>query len=128
MTPPPRLVSIVTATRNRPDVLRRALASIRSQTFEQYEVIVVDDGSRSDVQGEYEDIWRSLDQRFLLVREGPPGGPGSGPGVSRNRGLELARGEYVAFLDHDDFWLRPDHLSVGVAALGEADGDYFFRV
>jgi cellulose synthase/poly-beta-1,6-N-acetylglucosamine synthase-like glycosyltransferase len=78
-------VSIVTATRNRPDVLRRALASIRSQTFEEYEVIVVDDGSRSDVQGEYEDIWRSLDPRFLLVREGPPGGPGSGPGVGRNR-------------------------------------------
>ena len=119
------LVSVVTATRNRPDRLRQALESVRMQSLEEFEAIVIDDGSTADVLAEYDRMWPSFDSRFQLVRASPPGCPGSGPGVSRNRGLEIARGEFVAFLDHDDFYLQPSHLSVGVAALMEANADYF---
>ncbi|MEQ1869547.1 MAG: glycosyltransferase [Vicinamibacterales bacterium] len=120
------LVSVITATRNRPLLLRQALQSIKQQSCSQFEVIVVDDGSNSDVQDQYSDIWADLDERFVLHRASPPDGPGSGPGRGRNVGLGLASGEYVAFLDHDDLWDRPDHLAVAVKALDAAKADYYF--
>jgi len=100
--------------------------SIKMQSFQEYEAIVVDDGSDPNVQEEYRKIWSELDNRFILHLSRPPGCPGSDPSTGRNNGIKLARGEFVAFLDHDDLWLLPDHLEVGVNSLTSMGADYFF--
>lgn len=86
----------------------RALDSIRAQTFEDFEAIVVDDGST--------DHGASLvkaysDPRFRLVSQS-----NAGPGAARNRGIAAASGEFIAFLDADDEWL-PTYLEESLALL-----------
>ena len=119
-------VSVVTATRNRPHLLQQALLSIKKQSFEQFEAVVVDDGSSPEVHEKYREIWKELDERFTLHLASPPGGPGSDPGRGRNFGVGIAKGEVIAFLDHDDFWVRPDHLAVGVDAMQQHRAGYYF--
>ncbi len=95
------LVSVIICTRNRLPLLRQAVASVRAQTFRDYELVVVDDAS-SD--GTRDWVRRAAPEaRFerLSRRAGPPG--------ARNRGLAAARGRLVAFLDSDDLW-RPRYL------------------
>jgi hypothetical protein len=118
-------VSVVIATRNRPDRLRNALRSIEAQSFQGFEVIVVDDSSSAATIEQYAVYWKSLDKRFILLRNGQDS-LGTGPADARNRGLAVASGEYVAFLDDDDEWIAQDHLQVGIRALKELDGDFFF--
>jgi Glycosyl transferase family 2 len=120
------LVSVITATRNRPSLLRLALSSIAEQTYRNIEVIVVDDGSDEHVREEYKRTWSVLDSRFCLYYARPPGVTGGGPSAARNLGIRQARGEFVAFLDDDDRWLLPDHLSVAVEGMNRCEGDYFF--
>jgi glycosyltransferase involved in cell wall biosynthesis len=119
-------VSIVTATRNRLSLLRAALDSIAAQEYEDYEVIVVDDGSDPATQDEYGSVFSGLSSRFILHRATPAGSLGRGPSASRNLGIRSARGEYVAFLDDDDRWVRTDHLKVAVDALKTTGADFFF--
>jgi glycosyltransferase involved in cell wall biosynthesis len=120
------VVSVITATRNRPQLLRQALLSLKRQDYQAFEAIVVDDGSSREAHESYRTLWAELDERFMLHLACPVDGPGSGPGRGRNVGLALAKGSFVAFLDHDDLYERSDHLSVGVSALTEADADYYF--
>jgi glycosyltransferase involved in cell wall biosynthesis len=120
------LVSVITATRNRLDLLERALMSIKAQDFCDFEAIVIDDGSEATVLEGYAALFGRLDDRFVLERPVAPGAPGTGPAAARNRGIRQARGEFVAFLDDDDCWLLPDHLSVGLGALQKTRGDYYF--
>lgn len=119
-------VSVVTATRNRASLLERALGSIAAQTHPNYEVIVVDDGSEAAVWKEYDRLWAGLNGRFRLEKAPMPGARGTGPAAARNRGIRAARGEFVAFLDDDDWWVLPDHLAVGTAALDRCGADYYF--
>ncbi|MBS1819485.1 MAG: glycosyltransferase family 2 protein [Acidobacteria bacterium] len=119
-------ISVVTATRNRPQLLRRALLSIKAQTLSDFEVVVVDDGSPAEIQDEYATLWRELDGRFTLHHASPPGGPGSDPGRGRNFGVRQATGELVAFLDHDDYFVREDHLSAAVRAMMQGEAGYYF--
>jgi glycosyltransferase involved in cell wall biosynthesis len=78
--------------------LEEALASVRAQTFRDYEIILVDDGSPLRVEpADASDV--------VLVRH-----PNAGPGGARNRGVSIARGEWVALLDADDRW-HPEKLA-----------------
>ena len=86
-------VSVVTATRNRPELLCVALESIAAQDFQDYEAIVVDDGSDQDVQERSGALFRGLPPNFRLHCARPAGSLGSGPAAARNLGIELARGE-----------------------------------
>lgn len=120
-------VSIVTATRNRPELLLRALKSIRRQTLRNFESIVVDDGSRPEVFETYRHLWASeLDERFMLCEPVAPNTPGSGPAGARNRGIQEARGDYVAFLDDDDVWVQDSYLEVATNLMDERGANYFF--
>jgi len=97
-------VSVVVPTYNRAGLLRPAIKSVLAQTFTDYELIVVDDGSTDDT----EEILREFsDRRMRVVRSDV----NQGAPQARNRGIEAARGEWVAFLDSDDEWL-PQRLEV----------------
>jgi glycosyltransferase involved in cell wall biosynthesis len=104
-------VSIIIPLYNKGAFIDRALASIAAQTFSDYEVIVVDDGSSDDGPGNVE---QQTDPRIQLIRQA-----NAGPGAARNRGLQDARGEFIAFLDADDEWL-PDFLVQSVQHLTQA--------
>lgn len=95
-------VSVIVATRDRPELLRKAIESLQQQTWPDFEVVVVDDGSR--VPQEVEAVIPA-DSRFRLLRLLEP----AGPGAARNRGFEEARGGFVAILDDDDI-ATPERL------------------
>lgn len=120
------VVSVITATRNRSDLLECALKSIAGQTMQDFEAIVIDDWSDIPTLEKYQRIWASLDSRFILVPPKAPGAFGTGPADARNRGIDRARGEFIAFLDDDDEWVTKDHLEVGLNALRQWDGDFYF--
>ena len=100
-------VSVLIPTFQRRELVRRAVASVVAQTYRDFELIVIDDGS-TDGTGE---ILESLDTRGLRFHY--RWRPNRGVAAARNVGLELARGEIIAFLDSDDLWLT-DHLDVVV--------------
>jgi CDP-glycerol glycerophosphotransferase len=89
-------ISVVVAFFNNEDDLADCLDSIAAQSFADLEVIMVDDGS-TDGGAEIARAKAAADPRFTLVQ--PEHG---GPGGARNRGVELARGEFLAFVDGDD--------------------------
>jgi glycosyltransferase involved in cell wall biosynthesis len=107
---PPR-VSIVIPTRDRAALVVEAVESVLRQTFRDFEVLVCDDGSSDDTADRIAAFGASV--RFLkLDAAGRPGAP-------RNRGVEAARGELVAFLDDDDLW-EPEKLMRQIEALERA--------
>lgn len=101
-------VSVVVATRNRRALLARALASIDAQTLREREIIIVDDAS-TDGTATWMAAARPQDRLVALATP-------RGAAAARNRGIALARGAIVAFLDDDDAWL-PRYLAVQVAQL-----------
>jgi glycosyltransferase involved in cell wall biosynthesis len=123
MTP---VVSVVVSTRNRADLLPRALSSIASQTLRDFECIVVDDGSTEETLAAYRRLISDFGARFRVDQTFPPNSAGTGPGSAKNRGIQAARGEYLTFLDDDDWWIAPDHLEVAVDCLRRFGADYFF--
>lgn len=108
--PGPPLVSVVIATYNRPDVLALALASVQAQTYGSWEAVVVGDACTDDTG---ERVRALGDDRIRYVELPRNVGDQSGPNTV---GTYLARGDLIAYLNHDDLWF-PDHLSVGVARL-----------
>jgi glycosyltransferase involved in cell wall biosynthesis len=98
----PPLFSVIVPTRDRPELLARALASVLAQTVEDYEVVVVDDGGPRPVEV-------PEDRRVDLVRRDRPGGAAA----ARNAGLLRARGRYVTFLDDDDLYTA-DRLEIAL--------------
>lgn len=102
------VVSVVIPAYGLPDYLNEAVESVCRQTFLDYEIIVVDDGSPEGVVERYK-----LPQTAQLIVHDHHGGAGA---ATRNTGLRAARGKYVAFLDQDDIWL-PETLERQVEAL-----------
>jgi glycosyltransferase involved in cell wall biosynthesis len=92
------LISVVIPVFNRSWQLHRALSSLKEQTFSNFEVIVCDDGSTDDSVAIAKEFKGALNLRIVQM---PNSG---GPATPRNRGVVLARGEWIAFLDSDDWW------------------------
>jgi glycosyltransferase involved in cell wall biosynthesis len=105
MTSP--LVSIVIPAYNAATSLNTAVESVLAQTYAGVEVIVVDDGSTDDTPS----VLARLGQRVRWTRQA-----NRGPGAARNRGLGLARGAYIMFLDADD-WILPEKVERQVQRL-----------
>jgi glycosyltransferase involved in cell wall biosynthesis len=101
------LVSVIIPAFNAERYLERAIDSVLSQTYSSIELIVVDDGSVDSTA----DICRSYGDRIRYFYQ-----ENQGVSVARNRGIEEANGEYIAFLDADD-WYLPNKLEDQVAAL-----------
>ncbi len=90
-------VSVIIPTRNRVEVLPRALESILAQTRKADEIIVVDDGSTDDT---LRDVSCRYGRQVRILTS-----PGSGVSAARNHGVRCAKGAWLAFLDSDDAWL-----------------------
>jgi len=120
------IISVVVATRNRPDFLARLLRCIKDQDLRDFECIVLDDRSDPDTIAAYDEIWRTLDGRFVLHLTAADDRQPGGPSRMRNKGIALARADYVAFCDDDDRWVRNDHLSTAVRAMTNQGADLFF--
>lgn len=99
MSPALPKVSVIIPTHNRAHVIRRALHSVLHQTYENLEVIVVDDASTDNTA----EIIHSIDdKRIIFLRQETC----KGAAVARNVGIHQASGEYIAFQDSDDEWLN----------------------
>lgn len=94
-------VSIVVPTYNRARYVTEAVDSVLAQTFRDYELIVIDDGSTDNTK----DVLLRYEGRIKYIYQ-----PNSGVGAARNAGIRCAVGEWLAFLDSDDVWL-PEYLS-----------------
>lgn len=101
-------VSVVIPTYNRPFELERALRSIACQTFEDFEIVVVNDGGKLPDEC-VSDLLPSTTVRLLDRSNG-------GPGAARNTGILASDSEYIAYLDDDDEW-QPDHLETHISVL-----------
>jgi len=120
------VVSIITATRNRPDVLARALESIAQQTLTDYELLVVDDGSPESIHDQYCQLLKPFAGRARVLRRNPLLDKTGTPAIARNRGIREAQSRWVAFLDDDDRWTDPRHLEIAVSCLERTQSDVFF--
>jgi len=109
-------VSVITPTYNRGDLLARAIESVREQTLDDIEHVVVDDASEEDIEAV---VSRFDDDRLTYLAHET----NRGPGPARNTGIEVASGEYVAFLDSDDYW-EPTKLERQCDTLDECSDDW----
>ncbi|MBL8013008.1 MAG: glycosyltransferase [Candidatus Omnitrophica bacterium] len=100
-------VSVIIPTYNRGSLIARALNSVLSQSFKDFEIIVIDDGSKDNTQT----VLNAFDGKIRYVYQA-----NGGIARARNRGIELAKGAYIAFLDSDDYW-APEKLAVQVKIL-----------
>lgn len=109
----PPLFSVVIPAFNRPDLLRQCLQSLLSQSFGDFEAIIVDDGSSPSLRPVV-DACNDPRLRFMAQEN-------AGPSAARNTGILAARGKYIAFLDSDDQFL-PQKLEVCRDVLVGLDG------
>jgi len=100
-------VSVIIPTYNRGWTIERTVDSVLAQTFRDFELIVVDDGSQDDTA----DILAGYGTDIRVIRQ-----PNAGVSAARNTGIRAAGGEFIAFLDSDDYWL-PEKLHVQIAYL-----------
>ena len=103
------IVSIIIPTYNRAGLITETLKSVFAQTYKDYEVIVIDDGSTDNT----EEVLAPYMDRIRYIRQ-----ENAGVSVARNRGMLAATGEFIAFLDSDDLWY-PEKLEKQVACMKE---------
>ncbi len=103
------LVSVIIPTYNRADLIGEAVTSVLNQTFDDFEVIVVDDGSTDNTKEAIDRIEGPI--RYIYQEN-------KGLSGARNPGIDVAGGEYIAFLDSDDLWL-PEKLAEQVRLLDQ---------
>lgn len=109
------IVSIVMPTYNSSEsLLNKAVRSALAQTFADWELIIVDDASTNDTP-RILDEFAKKDPRVKVVHKEKNEFRELGISGSLNRGIDLARGKYIARLDHDDYWIDPDKLEKQVA-------------
>ena len=110
-------VSVILPAFNRVSLLGRAIDSILSQTYSDFELIVVDDCSTDNTEQFVAEL-ASKDGRIRYIKHSE----NSGVATARNTGIDLSAGRYIAFQDDDDEWL-PDKLERHVAILDSLPND-----
>ncbi len=117
------MISIIVPLYNKSSVVARTLASISAQTYTDWEALIMDDASTDDsLQAARKWIQTSAHpEKFRLIALGKNGGVAG----ARNRGMEEARGRYLAFLDADDIWL-PQKLERTLSLLQEKEAAFVY--
>ena len=110
------LISVIIPVYNSEKYLYNTLKSLQRQTFEDFEAVCVDDGSSDDSPRILEQF-AAEDARFKIKRQKNAGGS-----AARNKGLELAKGKFIAFLDNDDI-LHPQYLEILHKSITASDAD-----
>ena len=110
------LVSIIIPVYNVEKYLDKCIASVVGQTYQNLQIILVDDGS-TDRSPAICDDWKERDSRITVVHQ-----PNGGLSRARNAGLKLATGEFVGFVDSDD-WIEPNMFETLLSALLETNAD-----
>lgn len=125
-------ISVIIPTYNRADILCRAIDSVLSQTYQDFEIIIVDDGSTDKTKEVLDEYMAGMDPsssrkiKYIYKENG-------GAGSARNAGIDAASGDYIAFLDADDFILK-DSLLYRINFLMKNPGvdlvftDYYIKV
>ena len=123
------LVSVIIPTFNRYEYVLRAINSVLNQTWKNLEIIVIDDCS---TQTEYFGLQKNFekDGRVIVIRLNKNRREvyktGSAQGMTRNEGLKIAKGEWIAFLDDDDFYIVPDKIETQINILKQLGDSYKF--
>jgi glycosyltransferase involved in cell wall biosynthesis len=107
-----KIVSVIIPTYNRSAYLLEAIESVISQTYKNIEIIVIDDGSSDDTKEKLRPYLNKI--KYVFIENG-------GPARARNVGMEMASGEYIAFLDSDDLYY-PYKIEIQVAILNKHHG------
>ena len=110
-----KLVSIIIPTYNRKKTIKKAIESCLNQTYENIEVIVVDDGSSDGTESVLKKIKDTRFKYFVLKQN-------KGACYARNYGIKKAKGEYISFNDSDDFY-RPDKIEKQMNNLNKSKSD-----
>lgn len=106
------LISIIIPVYNVENYLKKCIDSILNQTYKYLDVILVDDGS-TDKSGEICDEYSQMDDRITVIHKG-----NAGVSAARNDGIALAKGDYICFVDSDD-WLAIDYIEIVSSILEE---------
>lgn len=114
------LISVVMACFNGASTLEKTLSSVADQSFRDFEVLLIDDGSRDETAVLAEELMKKLDLSGSLIRLPE----NRGISFARNTGIEQARGTYINYFDQDDF-MEPEFLGTAVSALEESGGDFW---
>lgn len=112
------MVSVIIPTWNRQDTIENCLNSILNQTYTDYEIIVADDGSTDTTVNIVKDYSKKHDNIILLDLKDNS----KTPAVPRNRAFEKSSGQWIAFLDSDDYWL-PNKLELQMSFIYEYSND-----
>ena len=113
------MISVIMPAYNVENYIARSLESVLVQTYDDYELIVVDDGS-TDGTGKIADDFAKKDSRVLVIHQ-----ENGGAAAARNKGLDAAKGEFVAFLDADDLW-DAAFLEKTYAKIVACSGDFVY--
>ena len=107
------MISVVIPLYNKEESIASTLQSVYDQTYTDYEVLIVNDGSTDNSSKIVKDFIAHVDDRWVLISQ-----KNSGVSAARNAGILAAKGEYVAFLDGDDLWDK-DYLKTMAGLIAE---------
>lgn len=114
------LVSIIMPAYNCDNYVVEAINSVLAQTYQNWELLVLDDGSKDNTLQTIKEFAQK-DSRIKAL----PNGKNMGVSTTRNRGIDLATGEWIAFLDSDDIW-QPSKLEKQLKLAGEKSAEFLF--
>lgn len=106
------MISIITPTYNRAHLISKMVNSVISQTYKEWELLVIDDGSTDQTE---KVLLRTNDPRIRYFKE-----KNQGATIQRNFGVSMAKGDYIVFLDSDD-WVEPNWLELLTANLNKSN-------
>lgn len=110
------MISVIVPVYNVEKYLNRCINSILAQTYQDYELILIDDGS-TDYSGEICDFFQAKDDRIKVIHQ-----PNNGLSFARNVGIEYSCGEYITFIDSDDY-VAESYLEILLKLLEGNDSD-----
>jgi len=110
-------ISIIMCAFNSEDTISEAIESVLNQTIENFEFIIINDGSTDETLSRI-NFYKKTDKRIKIISQN-----NLGAGLSRNRGIKVSSGKYIAFIDADDIWIK-NKLELQIQVMKEnADAD-----
>lgn len=109
-------VTVIIPAYNAGQTIEKCLKSILGQSYRNLEIIVVDDGSTDETYNICKSL-EKVDSRLIVIRQ-----ENAGPSAARNQGIDISNGQYIMFVDSDD-WIEQDNISYVVSKAEETDAD-----